>query len=64
MDDNMMSKFQAHITYEPDRGWLLLDGWNGRPSTNGTWLYLIEERDMYHGMVIKAVQTLFQVVIQ
>lgn len=34
--DTMMSKNQAQILLA-DKGWTLHDGFNGRPSTNGTW---------------------------
>lgn len=34
-----------------------------RPSTNGTWLYLNEDYEVYNGMIFKANQTLFQATI-
>jgi len=34
--------------------WVLSDGLNGKPSTNGTWLYLNEDFEMHTGMVFKA----------
>mmetsp|Transcript_16829 Transcript_16829/g.30152 ORF Transcript_16829/g.30152 Transcript_16829/m.30152 type:complete len:103 (+) Transcript_16829:746-1054(+) len=44
-------------------GWTLVDGDYAlqRPSTNGTWLYLSENFEIYSGMVFRANQTLFQV---
>jgi hypothetical protein len=49
--------------WDGQAGWKLIDGnWETcRPSTNGTWLYLSDEMEIYDGMVIKASQTLFQV---
>ena len=34
-----MSKYQAHIIYSEEKGWIILDGYNGKPSTNGTWYF-------------------------
>jgi len=44
-------------------GWILTDGRDNKPSTNGTWLYIGEEQTIYNGMIFKASQTLFQVKI-
>jgi len=52
---------QAFITYVPDKGWTLTDGFDGRPSTNGTWLYVSEDFEIYDGLVFKAHQMLFKV---
>ncbi len=57
-----MSKTQAHVKYD-DGFWRLTDGYNGKASTNGTWLYLNEDYDVYEGMVFKANQTIFSVKI-
>ena len=35
-------------------GWVLTDGVDGKPSTNGTWIYIGEEMDIYNGMIFKA----------
>jgi len=40
---------------------VLTDGFNGKPSTNGTWMYLNEDFSMHTGMVFKANQTIFNV---
>ncbi len=37
IDDNLLSKHQAHINYYEGQGWVITDGHNGKPSTNGTW---------------------------
>lgn len=64
INDKLLSKTQCHIKlwYEsPDNyRWLLHDGFKGKPSTNGTWLYINEDMRVYDGMVFKANQTIFQ----
>jgi hypothetical protein len=65
INDKLLSKFQAHISVEYlDDGsyrWVLHDGNNGKPSTNGTWLYINEDMLIYEGMIFKANQTIFSV---
>ena len=60
IDDKLLSKTQAHIKYV-DKNWKLFDGYNGKNSTNGTWIYLNEEFEIYDGMTFKANQTIFNV---
>jgi hypothetical protein len=44
IDDELLSKMQASIYFNVDtRDWVLQDGYMGKASTNGTWLYLNEE---------------------
>ncbi len=61
IEDNSLSKFQSAITYDPARGWMLQDGYEGRPSTNGTWLYLSDAFEIYDGLVFKSHQIMFKV---
>jgi hypothetical protein len=63
IDDPLLSKVQCSVFYNPMSGWTLVDGDYAlqRPSTNGTWLYLSENFEVYSGMVFRANQTLFQV---
>ena len=44
INDKLLSKNQAMISLAEDGSgqWVLTDGHNGKPSTNGTWLYLNE----------------------
>jgi len=60
VEDNLLSKNQCTIEYTEQNGWILKDGKDKRPSTNGTWLYIGEEQTIYNGMIFKANQTLFQ----
>ena len=40
IEDNLLSKYQAHIIYTEENGWILIDGVNAKSSTNGTWLII------------------------
>jgi len=42
---------------------VLTDGFEGRESTNGTWLYLNEDCDIENNMVFKSNQTFFEATI-
>jgi predicted component of type VI protein secretion system len=58
IDDKLLSKTQAGIKYI-DGHWVLTDGHNGKVSTNGTWIYLNEDYQIFDSMVFKANQTIF-----
>ena len=58
MDDKLISKLQCAIKWEAGK-WLLLDGKEGKPSTNGTWYFLDQERAIEDGMMFKKNQTCF-----
>ena len=62
--DKLLSKVQCHIRvqFNDDNTfcWVLYDGGlQGKPSTNGTWLYINDDIQVYDGMVFKANQTIF-----
>ena len=59
-DDNSISRYQCSINYEEGKGWMLIDGMEGKKSTNGTWLYVEGSHEIFHGLVFKAGKTLFQ----
>ena len=62
INDKLLSKSQASVSFSPEQSsWILTDGLNGKPSTNGTWLYLNENFEMHPGMIFKANQTIFHV---
>jgi hypothetical protein len=65
INDKLLSKTQCHIRLwfenEDNYKWMLLDGCKGKPSTNGTWLYINEDMKIYDAMVFKANQTIFSV---
>ena len=64
IDDSMLSKTQATITHDDARNcWILEEGYGGKSSTNGTWLYIKEEIDVTDGMQLKANQTIFKCVV-
>ena len=60
IEDAVLSKLQAHIYFNQEKEcWVLEDGFNGKRSLNGTWLYLNDDFKIYNGMTFKANQTLF-----
>lgn len=60
VDDELLSKMQATIYFDLEaRAWTLVDGYAGKRSTNGTWLYLNEEVPIASGMLFKSNQTFF-----
>ena len=63
IDDSLLSRVHCTIIYKDNVGWVLRDGRciddESKPSTNGTWLYLMEETEMGEGMVFKGNQNLF-----
>ena len=65
INDKLLSKNQASISFTEQQTvvngvvdssfcWVLSDGFNGKASTNGTWLYLNEDFQMHEGMTFKA----------
>ncbi|CAG9322657.1 unnamed protein product [Blepharisma stoltei] len=65
IEDPLLSKIQCTIYYNPISGWTLGDGDidSQRTSTNGTWLYLNEDFEIYNGMIFKSHQTLFEAIL-
>ena len=65
VNDKLLSKIQSHVKvkYNPNGTymWMLHDGCKGKPSTNGTWLYINDDLHIYDGLVFKANQTIFTV---
>ena len=62
IEDKLLSKAQATIKFDGSN-WVLTDGFEGRESTNGTWLYLNEDCEIENGMVFKSNQTFFEATI-
>ena len=66
VDDTLLSRVHCTIEYKEDEGWFILDGKiddevsQNRPSTNGTWLYLIEETPIDEGMIFKSNQNVYE----
>ena len=64
IDDSLLSRVHCTIIYKDNVGWVLRDGRyvgeeESKASTNGTWLYLMEETEISDGMVFKGNQNLF-----
>lgn len=66
IDDNLLSRVHCTLLYTEECGWVLRDGKKenvndeGKSSTNGTWIYLMEESEVVDGMIFKGNQNLFE----
>lgn len=54
-DGIMLSRYQCGIVWDANSGyWMIFDGHKGKPSTNGTWLFIDEPRLIEEDMIFKA----------
>ena len=53
IQDKLLSKTHCIINFENNH-WLISDGNGKKPSSNGTWVYINEEKVIYDGLVFKA----------
>jgi pSer/pThr/pTyr-binding forkhead associated (FHA) protein len=66
VDDTLLSRVHCTIEYKEGDGWVISDGKidedisQNRPSTNGTWLYLIEETQIDDKMIFKSNQNVYE----
>jgi|LauGreDrversion4_2_1035121.scaffolds.fasta_scaffold424219_2 hypothetical protein len=60
INDKLLSKIHCVVNYNEELGWILQDGHENKLSTNGTWLYLNEEIQIFDKMIFKANHTIFQ----
>jgi len=69
INDTILSRIQCTIIYTDDEGWMIMDGHPKNPnnitgefesSTNGTWVYLSRDTQVFDGMILKTNHTLFQ----
>ena len=66
IDDSLLSRVHCTIDYEEENGWVLYDGRidedekKNKPSTNGTWLFLIEEAQIDDGFIFKNNKNAFE----
>ena len=66
IDDSLLSRVHCTIDYTEDEGWIIYDGKidddksNNKPSTNGTWLFLIEETEIKDGLIFKNNKNAFE----
>lgn len=55
IEDELLSKMQSTIYFDQNaEAWVIEDGYQGKSSTNGTWLYLNEEVKIRSGMLFKS----------
>lgn len=71
IDDDLLSRFHCFIKFDPNRNvWILNDGCFSREdyviktSTNGTWIYLKDDTEIYDDFIFKANQSVFRVHIK
>jgi FHA domain len=62
LEDSLASKVQSRIRYTKNK-WVLSDGEDDKPSTNGVWLYLSEPLELVGGMILKSNHTIFQALV-
>ena len=66
MDDSLLSRVHCTIEYNDEEGWVIYDGKidddesKNKQSTNGTWLYLIEEIPIEEGLIFKNNKNAFE----
>ena len=66
IEDSLLSRFHCTIFYQNNVGWILKDGKvnshfiQEKNSTNGTWLFLINETLIFDNMIFKANHSLFK----
>ena len=66
IDDSLLSRVHCTIDYDEEEGWVIHDGkideneTNKKPSTNGTWLFLIEETQIDDGLIFKNNKNAFE----
>ena len=66
VDDSLLSRIHCTLEYEDEEGWVIYDGKidedesKNKPSTNGTWLYLIEEIPIEDGLIFKNNKNAFE----
>ena len=66
IDDSLLSRIHCTIEYYENKGWVINDGNTkdinniNKPSTNGTWLYLIDDTKIENGMIFKSSQNIYE----
>ena len=70
IDDILLSRIHCTIEYKNNIGWIIRDGYNKKEnleetidnkcSTNGTWLYVLEDTPIYEGMILRSDNNLFR----
>lgn len=62
-DVNTLSRYQFTIVYKESKGWVVIDGYDGKQSTNGTWLFVEDYYEISQNIAVKIGQTLFKVTL-
>lgn len=62
-EGNSLSRYQCTIEYK-DSNWFIMDGLQGKASTNGSWLFVEEFYEIFDGVTLKIGQTLFKICVK
>ena len=57
-EDTSLSRYHCALHYE--KSWMIHDGEQEKPSTNGTWLFAEQFFEIFDGMTFKVGETLFR----
>lgn len=60
LNDKLLSKMHCVINYSEKDGWSIVDGYDNKPSTNGTWMYINEDMEIYDKMIFKSNHIIIQ----
>lgn len=66
IEDSFLSRIHCTVQYRGDKGWFLIDGKledndsDYKPSTNGSWQYLMEDTEIRDGMIFRGCDSLFE----
>ena len=66
VDDSLLSRVHCTMEYNDEEGWVIYDGKidddesKNKHSTNGTWLFLIEETQIDDGLIFKNNKNVFE----
>ena len=70
IEDIQLSRIHCTIEYKNNLGWIIRDGYNNKEnveessdnkgSTNGTWIYTLEDTAIYEGMILRSDNNIFR----
>ena len=68
IDDILLSRIHCTLQFVENIGWTIKDGYSAKVhgrneyfhSTNGSWIYLIDDMEIYEGFVFKNMKNIFE----
>lgn len=61
LEDTSLSRYQSEFTFS--NGWHINDGFQGKESTNGTWLFVDKPFKIPNGLTFKAGLSIFKAIV-